>query len=299
MDFEDGRFYETAIAEKAESRLTHSEPIDIVIGSGTRGQTYLFWAGNELMELPVSYWKDGNQWINSPGYADGTANFQRHVNPRCLECHSTFIQPLSSDPQTNVYDRSSFVAGISCESCHGPGARHIDAEKASRSRSQPSNDSAILNPSRLTRDRQLDQCALCHNGTERAEIAPAFSYIPGQPLDKYLGPNPSDVVSKPDVHGNQVGLLKKSRCYLESPGMTCSTCHDVHQPERAPASYSDRCLTCHQWQSCGVARTMGIKIKQNCVDCHMPLQQTAAIVSVTANRVVRASIRTHWIKVYP
>jgi hypothetical protein len=31
----------------------------------------------------------------------------------------------------------------------------------------------------------------------------------------------------------------------------------------------------------------------------MPLQQTNAIVSETAGRLLRTSMRTHWIKVYP
>ena len=299
MGEKDSSYYQTAVAEQAGKRLTHKERIDLVIGSATRGQTYLFWSGNELYELPVSYWKEGNQWINSPGYKDGTANFERHVDPRCIECHSTFIQPLSADPQTNVYKRESLVIGISCESCHGPGTSHISVEQSNSAKVQRLSDAGILNPTRLSRDRQVDQCALCHNGTERAEIAPAFSYVPGQPLDKYLGANPADISDDPDVHGNQVGLLKKSRCYLSSPTMSCSTCHDVHAPERTAATYSDRCLSCHQWQSCGAARRLGKKIKQNCVECHMPQMQTSAIVSITAGRILRTSIRTHWIKVYP
>jgi len=80
--------------------------------------------------------------------------------------------------------------------------------------------------------------------------------------------------------------------------MTCSTCHDVHAPERSAADYSSRCLSCHQWQSCGEAKKIGPRIVDNCIDCHMPLQQTQAIVSVTAGRVLRTSIRTHWIKIY-
>ena len=299
MEAKEGSFYQTAVAEREGKQLTHKERIDLAIGSGIRGQTYLFWSGNQLFELPVSYWKDGNQWINSPGYKDGTANFERHVDPRCLECHSTFIQPLSTDPQTNFYKPESLVLGISCESCHGPGSNHIAREQSYSPKLRKPSDAAILNPAKFPRDRQIDQCALCHNGTDRAEIAPAFSYRPGQPLDRYLGANLADVSERPDVHGNQVGLLKKSRCYLLSPTMSCSTCHDVHAPERATATYSDRCLSCHQWQSCGVARKLGNKIKQNCVDCHMPQMQTSAIVSVTAGRILHTSIRTHWIKIYP
>jgi hypothetical protein len=297
MEARDGGFYQTAVAEQGLQRLVHSERIDLVIGSGVRGQTYLYWSGNQLYELPVSYWTDGHRWINSPGYRDGTANFNRRVDPRCLECHATYIKALSPDPQTNLYDRTSLVAGISCESCHGAGADHVAKERNASAKIK-STGSAILNPAKFERDRQIDQCALCHNGTQREVLAPSFSYLPGEPLDRYLAPNPMDTVEAPDVHGNQVGLLKKSRCYLSSAAMTCSTCHNVHEPERNAAQYSDRCLTCHRWQSCGISKTMGSKIVKNCIDCHMPLQQTTAIVSETAGKVTRTSIRTHWIKVY-
>jgi hypothetical protein len=297
MDLRNGDYYQTAVAEKGSQKLTRSERIGIVTGSGVRGQTYLYWAGNELFELPVSYWRSGNQWINSPGYEDGTANFSRHVDPRCLECHAAYIRPLSSDPQTNVYDQDSLVTGISCETCHGPAANHIVLERAGSGTRIKAPEPFILNPAKFSRDRQVDLCALCHNGADREELVPAFSYLPGKPLDQYFGPEPAGS-GQPDVHGNQVGLLKKSRCYLSSPSMSCSTCHDVHRRERTAAEYSDRCLGCHRWQSCGVARTMGSKIAQNCIDCHMPMQVTNAIVSKTANGLIRTSIRTHRIAIY-
>jgi formate-dependent nitrite reductase cytochrome c552 subunit len=44
---------------------------------------------------------------------------------------------------------------------------------------------------------------------------------------------------------------------------------------------------------------MGNKITHNCVDCHMPMEQTNSIVCETADRVVRTFIRNHWIEVYP
>ncbi|MBB5317622.1 hypothetical protein [Tunturibacter empetritectus] len=45
-------------------------------------------------------------------------------------------------------------------------------------------------------------------------------------------------------------------------------------------------------------KTMGPSIKGNCIDCHMPIEQTNAIVSETGNQVIRTRMRTHWIKVY-
>jgi hypothetical protein len=72
----------------------------------------------------------------------------------------------------------------------------------------------------------------------------------------------------------------------------------VHAPEKDPAAYSSRCLGCHQWQTCGASKKLGAAVKHDCIGCHMPLQPTDAIVSVTAGNEVRAEIRTHWIKVY-
>lgn len=294
MDRKASGFYQTAVAELGSRKLTQSGRIDVVIGAGVRGQTYLDWNSDRLYELPVSYWTDGHQWINSPGYTDGTANFARRADPRCIECHASYIQALSPDPQTNLYRKDSLVLGISCETCHGPGALHVSLERGA----SPRGAAAILNPAHFSRDRQVDLCALCHNGTARQELLPAFSYIPGEPLDAYFAPAPLET-GIPDVHSNQVGLLRLSLCYRDSPSMSCSTCHDVHAPERTAADYSNRCMACHSWKSCGEARKLGSAIRRDCVDCHMPMLQTQAIVSVTAGKVLHTSIRTHWIKIYP
>ena len=298
MEARNNGYYQTAVVGWPGFLERRSERMDVVVGSGVRGQSYLYWHGEELFELPVSYWSNGGRWINSPGYKNGTMNFARPVTPRCLECHATSIEPRSLDPLTNRYQRQSLVLGISCERCHGPGEDHVLLHRSKASAPAAASGEAILNPARFSRDRQVDLCALCHNGIRTEQLAPAFSYLPGTPLDNYLQPNTAEIAAHPDVHGNQVGLLKKSRCFLSSPNMTCSTCHDVHQQERPAAAYSDRCLSCHQVESCGMAKTMGHKIADDCVDCHMPLEPTNAIVSDTAGDVIRPKMRNHWIKVY-
>ena len=292
-------FFETAETEWDSQLLKRSERIDLITGSGRRGQTYLYWRGDLLFELPVSYWADGRRWINSPGYVDGTADYSRPVNPACLECHSTFIRPLSTDPNTNRYERSTFVPGISCETCHGPGAEHVRVESAHETASGAPVGSHILNPAKFSRDRKVDLCAECHNGIQRTPLAPAFSYVPGQPLSNFYKQLASPDVAHPDVHGNQVGLLQRSKCYIASKTMTCSTCHDVHTAEKPADSYSARCLSCHTWNSCKLSVKLGHKIVNDCINCHMPIEQTNAIVSQTAGSVVHARMRNHWIKIYP
>jgi len=104
-------------------KVSHTERIDIVFGSVRRGQTHLFWKGDQLLELPVSYWTELDGWINSPRFPDGSPRFDKPVLPRCLECHSGRFEPL---PQSeNSYDPGSLVLGIPCERCHGPGREHV------------------------------------------------------------------------------------------------------------------------------------------------------------------------------
>lgn len=295
MDAREGGFYETAIFWQPPDQTTQTERIDIVTGSGHQGQTYLYWKGDQLFQLPVSYWTDLKRWINSPGYIEGIANFDRPIFPRCLGCHATYFQSIPSEKADNYYKKTGFVLGISCERCHGPGRAHVEYER-SKPVAVSSSTHSIVNPASLPRERQIEVCALCHGGIGQA-IAPAFSYIPGQPLENYVTLPSPDPEARVDVHGNQVALMQRSLCYQNSQ-MTCTTCHDEHAPERAAASYSAKCLQCHQDRDCGEFVKLGAKIRENCIDCHMPLQDSNVIVSDLNGEQVKARIRNHWIKVY-
>jgi hypothetical protein len=154
-----------------------------------------------------------------------------------------------------------------------------------------------VNPARLSRARQLEACAQCHGGVGES-VGPAFSYVPGQPLAQHVrlrAPAPNEDV---DVHGNQVALLARSRCFRSS-AMTCSTCHDVHRTQRNAVELSGRCLTCHTEQSCGLYPRQGHALAGRCVDCHMPLQTSNAIISGHEGAQERPRVRTHWIRVWP
>src|SRR5579863_1018326 len=85
MDEKKGGFYETAVFGHPPHEKTRTERIDLIIGSGGKGQTYVYWRGNQLFLLPVSYWKELKEWINSPGLPDAVADFDRPILPMCLE----------------------------------------------------------------------------------------------------------------------------------------------------------------------------------------------------------------------
>ncbi len=288
-----GAFTETAKYFQASGEVQRmTEPIDLVVGSGRKGQTYLWWGADQLFELPVSYWTAARSWINSPGYRDGTAHFDRPIVPQCLECHATYFAP--APPPDNRYDPASLVLGIGCERCHGPGAEHVRREHATP-KPDAAND-AIVHLATLPRERQIDICAQCHSGPGR-ELAAPLSFQPGDVLASYLQSQPIVPGAPLDVHTNQVGLLRESKCFRAS-AMTCATCHNVHTTQRDPASFAPRCLSCHTERQCGEFKVMHAAIRTRCVSCHMPLQQSQTLFSDNTGERLAPEIRTHLIAVY-
>jgi hypothetical protein len=283
-------FTQTAVDGTPPNTESRTERFGVVFGSGSKGQTYAFWKNDQLFQLPVSYWNELG-WVNSPGYRDGVAEFRRPIIPRCLECHATYFESLA--PPLNRFNKTSFVVGIACEKCHGPGRNHIEQQN---SKSNPGAGPTIANPAHFSRERQLDLCAWCHAGLGVA-VTPSFSYVPGKPLNQYIELPPVDPNAGVDVHGSQVELLEKSRCFKSST-MTCSTCHDVHVPQHDLAVFSQHCLSCHKEEGCGMFPKLGHAISSNCVDCHMPNQPTNLIVFDDKGKKMRPRMRNHWIKVY-
>jgi hypothetical protein len=290
MEARDTGFYQVAVKGMSPFMTEQAERFDLVIGAGTKGQTYLYWLGDQLFQLPVSYWNEVG-WVNSPGYRDGTADFDRPIVPRCLECHATYFE--SRFPPASRYARTGFLLGITCEKCHGPGGEHVKREA---SKSPESSNTAILNPGKFSRDRKMDLCAWCHAGLGKALALP-FSYKPGEPLDHYLQLPPADPDAEFDVHGSQVELLEKSRCFRSSE-MTCLTCHDVHDARPTLASFSERCLSCHKPETAMFPKR-NHRVSSDCIGCHMPLEETNLIVFQWNRKRVRPTVRSHWIKVYP
>src|SRR2546423_718321 len=114
MDSTRSGFYETAVTGRPPDTLTLTKRIDIVTGSGRKGQSFLYWHGDELYQLPVSWWR-GFGWQNSPGYRDGSVNFSRPILPRCLECHSSGAQSVPALNGDNRYHASTLILGVTCE----------------------------------------------------------------------------------------------------------------------------------------------------------------------------------------
>ena len=298
MEAKDDKFFETAVWGTPPNEKTRTHSLDLVIGSGQQGQSYLYWDDDQLFGLPVGYSTIMHRWINGPGYVDGTAKFDRGIIPRCLECHAAYFESKFPSAFSNVYNTANFVLGISCERCHGPGRGHVQAqENSTAAKATRAAGSAIVSPAKLSSQRRAEICGQCHGGHGAPEALPAFSYVPGQPLANYinLAVSSKEVV---DVHGHQVELLARSKCFQASPDMTCSTCHDIHKSESNLAVLSQRCLGCHKVEMTDTHSKVGSGLTSNCVDCHMPVLASKMVSLDIDGKQIPARFRTHWIRIY-
>ncbi len=278
---------------------------DIAIGSGRKAQTYLYWKGDGVYELPVSYFITQNAWANSPHFPTDSSWFGRAITTDCFECHSAYIKNkparhLDAFHQVDQFDRTTLIYGIDCERCHGPGAQH-----AAWQQNHPAQQQAryITSLSSLTRQQKLDVCAVCHSGVH-TEQRSLFSFRPGQSLASYFYAEPirNPDLSTMDVHGNQYQLLIASQCFLRSKDLDCGTCHDPHTQERADLTvFARRCQSCHQplppHRSLDLDST---HLVAGCIDCHMPARASRVITMQTAAQrdPVADLVRTHYIAVY-
>lgn len=274
---------------------------DIVIGSGRKGQSYLYWKGNQLFQLPISYFTATNSWTNSPGFPS-YPYFERPVPLNCMECHSSFAKTIKSGDAINAYDKNSVVLAINCDRCHGNGNEHAQYQLT---HPQDTVGKFIVNTATI-QDRQIrmDACAVCHSGI-RKHIKPPFSFQPGMNLSAHsTGQTISKKPDTLDVHGNQYGLLAGSKCYTASSAMDCSSCHNVHREEvNDPKLFSSRCLNCHAPEKnnfCSLQTDNKIVLTENCIDCHMPVLPSKKIQLQTSsnNKIQSDSIRTHFVAIY-
>ncbi|MDP4262989.1 MAG: cytochrome c3 family protein [Bacteroidota bacterium] len=280
-------------------------PFNIVVGSGAKGQTYIYWRKNWPLQLPISYFTAAHKWANSPGYPNKVV-INRIITSRCLECHTTYAEMISSPgKEPEEFNRDRILFGVDCEKCHGPAASHVEFHLQNPNEKK---GRYILNPASFSRQQSLDLCALCHGG-QLTKTKPSFSFTAGDALTDYFKMDTAKAAhlssDNIDVHGNQYGLLRDSKCFIMSDTMTCITCHNTHENERGKIElFSQRCMTCHNKEHgtfCKIKPGMVSSLEKNCIDCHMPKQGSRAIVLQLSGHEapIAAMIRSHFISIYP
>jgi len=153
-----------AASSVADGKQFSKSKIDVVIGSGTKGQSYLNWSNDSLYQLQISYFTPTDNWANSPGMPSEILVQPRPVNAKCMECHTTFAKNTSLYGMGNRYDKQQIIYGIDCERCHGPSEGHAVFHRNNTELQEPRY---MMKYDTLSRQQRLDACALCHSGVSQ------------------------------------------------------------------------------------------------------------------------------------
>lgn len=300
MSARGGRFYQRRYQIGFDGKETNNleEQVDYVLGSGNHARTYLHRTSrNTLLELPLGWYaEEGGHFGMNPGYdRPDHPGFTRDVTYACMFCHNGIPEnpPASRNPGSDPVFPARLPEGIDCQRCHGPGSKHIQIAGTRGARVEDIRK-AIVNPARLSPERQLEVCMQCHlettsrqlpNSIVRYERGP-FSYVPGEPLGDFVLHFDQAQGTESDDRFQIVNAayrLRKSACFRKSGTLLCTTCHNPHETPRAEDAarhYAQVCRECHAEPFDQLVASGKHTQAANCVDCHMPKRRTDDVVHV-------------------
>lgn len=194
----------------------------------------------------------------------------------CITCHEEVIGTYVGSAHHQKADPRSPAAKQGCESCHGPGSKHVEDPTENKPRQF----------SKMTADEQNAVCTTCHTRGDHALWDGSQHEMRGVTC-----------TTCHTVHSavSETGQLKKktqielcASCHRDKASkvdrsghmpvkegkMECSTCHNIHGSTnvkllRKGDSVADSCVSCHADKR-GPFLWEHAPSRDGCVTCHDP-----------------------------
>jgi tetratricopeptide (TPR) repeat protein len=291
------------------------EQVNYIVGSGQHTNSHIQSVNGYLNQMPMTFYTQKKKWDLPPGFEDGhNTHFTRKIGLECMSCHNSYPNfVLGSENKYNGVQE-----GINCERCHGPGSIHV-AQRSTGTKIDTAKyiDYSIVNPAKLSIDRQFDICQRCHlqGNAVLKEGKSFFDFKPGMKLSDYLTVFLPKYENADDefIMASHADRLKQSQCFIKSyemasknsnnslkpykDAMTCVTCHNPHVSVRETNEnvFNDACKSCHgpdKKSKLECTEPTVVKASknhnssfniQNCTKCHMPSSGSIDIPHVTVH----------------
>jgi len=181
----------------------------------------------------------------------------------CAECHDDVAAGMRTQIHGRLRDFETAGRAVGCESCHGPGSAHAEAD----------GDPALIR--RFAEGEDADACVDCHRaqgmGRFKASVHAAGGLSCQDCHTVHQNRLPSE--SCRDCHGDVVAELELPSHHPVREGwMTCSSCHDVHGVGVALLKgdvqrVNEACYDCHQEKE-GPFVFEHEPVAESCSTCH-------------------------------
>lgn len=172
-------------------------------------------------------------------------------NQACRDCHAGIVREFPASPHARVhFETAAMVGETGCESCHGPGSKHIETG---------GNAKFIINPG-----TDPTSCFQCH-----LDVQAEFNLPQHHPVIE----GHMSCVQCHDPHGGDI-LKPKGGLAMARQNESCAQCH---REQTRPFVFEheamrEGCAVCHDPHG-SINRKMLVESDPNlCLRCHAQVQ---------------------------
>jgi predicted CXXCH cytochrome family protein len=176
-------------------------------------------------------------------------------NHACAECHAPYTRSFNSTPHARLHVNTAGAAQhTGCESCHGPGSRHVELGGSPQ---------AIINPG-----KKPGACYACHEEIEALFRLPRHHPVPEGKMN---------CVQCHDPHGAEIFRPNRSLAMAR----VNNTCGNCHREQSRPVMFQhealrEGCTTCHVPHGSFNAAMLVERDVNLCLKCHAQVQGPAS-----------------------